>query len=226
MIGAKIAAFGHEPRERFLVRSISPVERKRPWTWSNQIVDGRIWVSEHPGKIKMPRDFLSHYDFSLLKISGAAGLPLATVSMKSVFTTASRFLGYEKLLRDGADLDPITDAFVEWNERFLELLPDGTIKFFVLGDDIAGNFGLMMSPKRWFEWVRPAWERLFEVGRSHGCTLVFHSDGDVLDLLPSLANMGVEIVLAQAVGRLVDLLISRDQRIPRGMRLIEHDPGL
>jgi hypothetical protein len=211
-------------RERpkaFKIRSICPVEVRRPWTWTNFVVDGRVWISQHPGAIELPRDFCGCFDFSMMKISGPSGAPFGTQNIKSIFTTACRYLGPEKCLEEQPSLEAITDAFVAWNERLYRSLPEGSLEYFVLGDDLAGNGGLMMSPELYRKWIKPCHARLFEIGKKNRSKLVFHSDGDILDIIRDLAEMEVDIVLVQGVGRMAEEIIKPNRS--RGVSLIEHD---
>jgi len=207
----------------FRIRDACPLQMKRPWTWKNKEIDGKLWVSERPGKIEVPKNFIGHFDWTVIKIRGPAGAPFGTKSMKSIFTTASRFVGDLEVLAHQPDLSPITDAFVAWNERLFRTMPDGSLKYFILGDDVAGNAGLFFSMEVFERWLAPHWERLFEVGRANGAEIIFHSDGDIVELLPWLARNGVTKVLCEGVGRMNSLLM-KPSKVPGKIKLIEINP--
>lgn len=209
------------------VREFIPLEVKRPWPWVNRVVDGHTWVTDHVQKISMPspEEFLRFYNWSLMKVSGMPGQPWGTTTMKSVFTTACRFIGMEQVLMEKPSLGRITDAMVAWNERLYTELPSGVLQYFILGDDVAANSATFMEPAELIRYVGPYWEQLFAVGKRNDSELVFHSDGDIYEILGDLKDMGVTIVLAQGVGLMTNLVF-RSEKSPAGLQIIEHDPGL
>ena len=137
--------------------------------------------------------------------------------MKSIFTTAARFLTYEKLLMDQPDLTPIADAFYEWNRKLLKSIRP--IRWFVIGDDVGTNKGLMMSPELWRTWIAPHLERLVVLAQDHDCEVIYHSDGDISAILEDLICMGVVAIEGERVGNMVDLL---DQGVYQGLKIMEN----
>jgi uroporphyrinogen decarboxylase len=91
-----------------------------------------------------------------------------------------------------AALDKITDLHVETCERFLDA---GGSKFpiFCVGDDFATQRGLMISPAKWRQFIKPRLDRIIEVGRRRGKVVWFHSCGDITSVLPDLIEMGVHV---------------------------------
>lgn len=189
--------------------NVKPVQIAQiPWGWTNETTsDGLIFVKEHPGEIRMPA-LTDYFDWTRFEIRTPLGesnaFDLGTVNMKSIFTTAARFLGYEYLLTEQPNLEPITWEFFLWNERLLETLP--SIRYFVIGDDVASRKGLMVSPDTWRVWIRPNLYSLIDLGRRHGCQVIYHSDGDISEILPDLKDMGVFAVDGELVGHMPDAL--------------------
>ena len=91
-----------------------------------------------------------------------------------------------------AALDRITDLHVEVCERFLEACGD-TMEVFCAGDDFATQRGLMISPEKWREFIKPRLDRILEVGRKRNKHIWFHSCGDITAVLPDLIDMGVDV---------------------------------
>jgi len=170
-----------------------------PWGWVNNEIDGRLWTIAHPGCINMP-SLVDYFDWSTYLVEDVApGLRLGTRNMKSIFTTAARFLGYEPLLRDMPSLHRITDGFLEWNKRLLSTWR-GQLGYFLVGDDIASTSGLIMSPTDLKEWLAPQYKRLIELALYYGLQPWFHSDGDIYEALSIIKEVGFVGVVYEPVG--------------------------
>jgi len=188
--------------------NIVPIQLKSiPWGWKNALdEDGNLWVAEPLGEIDMP-EICEYFRWDKYEITCPPRekfLRLGTTNFKSIFTTAARFLGYEKLLVDQPDLTDISRHFVWWNRQLLTHI--NVITYFVIGDDIAGNNGLMMSPDTWRKWVKPHTEQLINLGLTHGCQVIYHSDGDVSELLDDFVEMGITVLDTQPIGHMRDFL--------------------
>ena len=64
-------------------------------------------------------------------------------------------------------------------------------------DDWGTQQALMIRPSLWREVFRPLYERLFEMVHAAGRHVHFHSDGNTLEILPDLIELGVEVVNLQ-----------------------------
>ena len=163
-----------------------------------------MFVANHPGKIVMP-DLIKYFKWDEYVIEEMAlGLDFGTRNMKSVFITASRFLDWEHLLIDQPDLTSITDGFLAWNSRLVDVW-DGKLKWFMLGDDIAYNRGLLIRSDWYRSWVMPEHKRLIDAAHSWGMKVIFHSDGDLWDIMDDLVGMNVDVLNYQPIGRMKNL---------------------
>ena len=184
---------------RVKITNIKPVQVKPiPWGWKNKIMpDGTLWVSEHPGKIKMPW-LVDYFDFRNFETEEIPELEcnkpvLCSVNMKSVFTTACRFLGTEKamimLAMGELDLRPITESMLEWNTALLWFNRD-KIERFILGDEIGMNTGMMISPEMYRKYILPEHKKIAGLIKYHGRDIWYHSDGDISAVLPDIKDAG------------------------------------
>lgn len=164
-----------------------------PWGWKNTETKDGVFAIDPPGEIKMPKEFNSYFDWRRWELQGDPWDDRCTMDHKSVFTTAARFLGYDKLLAEQPDLSPITDVYLEWNKTLLEKW-EGRIKWFIIGDDIAAKDRLMMSPKTLREWVFPQIRRLVELGIDYGCRIIYHTDGAVKEALEDIYQLRVDVL--------------------------------
>ena len=91
-----------------------------------------------------------------------------------------------------AAVEHITDLTFEVYRRYFDLCGD-KVEIFCLGDDFATQRGLMISPAKWREFIKPQLSRLIEMGKSLNKIVWFHSCGDVTDVLPDLIDMGIDV---------------------------------
>lgn len=188
-----------------LFANVVPVQKSSiPWGWKNRITPHGIFVTAHPGAIRMP-DLLKYFRWDEFVIEEmAVGRDFGTRNMKSVFITASRFLDWEHLLLDQPDLTPITDGYLAWNSRLVDVW-DGKLKWFMLGDDIAWEGGLVIRPDWYRSWVMPEHKRLIDAAHSWGMKVIFHSEGNLHAIIDDLADLGVEVLSYQNVGAMQQL---------------------
>lgn len=183
-----------------LFANVTPIQKSEiPWGWVNKTTPQGRFVVSSPGKIDMP-DLVNFFDWSEYRASGNANW-LGTRDMKSIFITAARFMGWEKLLIEQPDLTPITEGFLAWNEELLSRWC-GKLTYYMIGDDHAHNLGLFVSPEIWEEWVYPHVKRLFKQARNYDLQIILHSDGDIAELLPYIAELKPDILNYQPVGNM------------------------
>jgi uroporphyrinogen decarboxylase len=63
-------------------------------------------------------------------------------------------------------------------------------------DDIGHQQGLLLSLGMWEEIIKPHHVRLNEVIHRHGARAIYHSDGAVMEAVPGLIDMGIDILQA------------------------------
>ena len=182
------------------------VAKEIPWGWVNTQSDWGPVATENPGRIFVP-DLVEYFDWNTFEVT--AGGALGSRDMKSIFQTASRFMGWERLLVEQPDLGAIGAAFHHWNEKLLRSSPI-RIEYFIVGDDYGTNNGLMVSPQLWRTWIKPEVNKLVDLGHKYGCKVVMHSDGDVSEILGDFVEMGVDSLHpVQQVGGMVELAGAR-----------------
>jgi len=62
-----------------------------------------------------------------------------------------------------------------------------------LGDDFATQRGLMIPPEKWRKFFKPRYARLFEIGKSRGKYIWFHSCGNITEELGDLIDIGLDV---------------------------------
>lgn len=63
-----------------------------------------------------------------------------------------------------------------------------------LGDDVAGQQGLMMSPSLWRDLIKPQLKRVADIGTRRALPVAYHCCGALRDIVPDLIEIGVEIL--------------------------------
>lgn len=89
--------------------------------------------------------------------------------------------------------DTIADNVKAHLDRSLALGCDGV----GFGDDFGTENSLILSRKRWREFFKPRYERLFEPVRDGGRDVFYHSCGLITDLLGDLKDLGVDVLWPQ-----------------------------
>jgi hypothetical protein len=73
--------------------------------------------------------------------------------------------------------------------RLLELKPDGIF----LADDWGSQVSLLINPGLWRELFKPSYEEIIKKIKNTGTHVFFHSDGCIIDILPDLIEIGVDV---------------------------------
>jgi len=113
----------------------------------------------------------------------------------ALFERAWSLRGFDPLLMDLVErrswveelLDRITEIQFTVAKRFVALGVDGGY----FGDDYGAQKGLLFSPELWREMFKPRLARLFGVFREAGLPVIFHSDGDIWNILADLVEIGL-----------------------------------
>lgn len=77
------------------------------------------------------------------------------------------------------------------------------VDFFWLGDDFSTQRGMMISPELWRKFLKPVYSKLFELIKSFGLKVWFHSCGAFEPVRPDLTDIGIDVwetVQAHLVG--------------------------
>ena len=89
----------------------------------------------------------------------------------------------------------VTDFHIERARRALAAAP-GRIDLAFTADDIAGQNGLLISLPMWEEFIKPYHVELNQAIHEGGAKVMYHSDGAVMEAVPGLLDMGIDILQA------------------------------
>ena len=202
-----------------LAQNLAPYFRRPGVTW-DEWGRGRIWDSEeHYAEYLYPLehaqtvdeilnfpwpDLDEPYRYAGLKEKVAAfqnqGLAVVGGLQETVFEIAWQLRSFDQLFEDIHTrdekavllLDKITDRRVAAAAEFAR----AGVDILSLGDDVAMQDRLLMSPRMWRQWLRPRLERVIRAAKEIKPDILvwYHSDGKINDLVPDLIEAGVDIL--------------------------------
>lgn len=121
----------------------------------------------------------------------------------NIFESSWYMRGLEQMLVDLL-IDPelaweimrrVTDYFIAFFRRMLSAA-DGMVDIVFTADDIGQQQGLLMSLDLWEGLIKPHHVRLNRVLHEFGVKIMYHTDGAVMDAVPGLIDMGIDILEA------------------------------
>ncbi|MCX6895577.1 MAG: hypothetical protein NTZ16_08805 [Verrucomicrobia bacterium] len=149
-------------------------------------------------------DFLADYRWEGAAASVAAvksrDLVCAAFMEMTIFEVAWYLRGMEDFMMDlaaGEDiafalLDILTEMRVGMARRYAE----AGVDLLMLGDDVATQLNMMISPELWRKEIKPRLARVIRASKdARPETLIFyHGDGNMETILPDLIEIGVEVL--------------------------------
>lgn len=109
--------------------------------------------------------------------------------------------GYSTVLIDLIDKEPrlktLADGIVEYDIRRIEKLLELDIDEIYFHDDWGTQHQLMIHPKIWREFFKPYYREIVSLVRSSGKNFYFHSDGYIIDIIPDLIEIGINVLNPQ-----------------------------
>ncbi len=82
----------------------------------------------------------------------------------------------------------------EWNIAFAMNCIDLGVDMIHISDDWGAQNSLMFSPKVWREMIFPYHKKVVDAVKSRGCYCSLHSDGNVMQVLDGIVELGFDVV--------------------------------
>jgi len=125
------------------------------------------------------------------------------VANGNLFETAWYMRGFQRMFVDMIDhpelfhaiLERVTAFYVAHFRRMLAAA-DGAVDLAFTADDIGGQHGLLMSLEMWETTLKPYHVRLNAAIHAFGVKVIYHTDGAVMDAVPGLIDMGIDVLQA------------------------------
>jgi uroporphyrinogen decarboxylase len=87
----------------------------------------------------------------------------------------------------------LTDTYIALAHKVLRAA-QGRIDIAWTWDDVGAQNGPLIAPSMWAEQIKPHHVRLNRVLKEYGVTLMYHSDGSIVDFIDGFIEMGVEVL--------------------------------
>ena len=116
-----------------------------------------------------------------------------------VFEMYWRLRGMEKTLLEITLNSDLTQEMLRRSAEFSVALSEAACERFDLdwlwlGDDVAGQQSMLMSPDTWRQMVKPFLKQNAEVGKKHGLYVAFHSCGAIRPIIGDLIEIGIDVL--------------------------------
>jgi len=118
----------------------------------------------------------------------------------TIFEVSWYLRGMENLFQDmvfrpemaAALLDRITRLRVSQAQTFAH----NGVDILALGDDIAMQTGMLISPKMWRQWLKPRLKQVIDAAKQINPEILiwYHTDGDCRPVIPELIEAGIDIL--------------------------------
>jgi len=185
---------------------------RRAWTYGAGAYDEidfyPLAEAAEPGGIAShPWPTTEWFDYSSLpdriRVAQQDGEYCLMAANGNIFETSWYMRGFERIFMDLALRPEMAHAIFErvcafYVEHFTKLLSaaGGQIDLVFTADDIGGQNGLLMSLDMWSEHLKPYHARLNRAIHEFGARVIYHSDGAVMEAVPGLMEMGVDVLQA------------------------------
>jgi uroporphyrinogen decarboxylase len=133
----------------------------------------------------------------------AGGERCLMVANGNLFETAWYMRGFQRMFVDmiahpelfHAIMERVT-AFYAAHFRHMLAAAGGAVDLAFTADDIGGQHGLLMSLDMWETTLKPYHVRLNAAIHEYGAKVIYHTDGAVMDAVPGLVDMGIDVLQA------------------------------
>ncbi len=89
--------------------------------------------------------------------------------------------------------DRIVAYFTEYNHRVFKAA-DGEIDIFMMGDDMGGQTGPLISLEMWRRYFKKGFKAFIDIAHEYGIPVMYHTCGDVKALIPDFIECGLDIL--------------------------------
>lgn len=165
----------------------------------NPLVEGDEW--EDVDKIHIPTEWLTFDKDEVNAFCESTDHFVSAGCCPRPFEQLQFIRKTENLYMDLMDIpDNMREFMGRMHAFYCELLEEwGKTKVDSLHfmDDWGSQQNLLISPALWRELFKPMYQDYIDIAKRHGKKIFMHSDGYTLDILPELANMGLDAVNSQ-----------------------------
>jgi len=115
-----------------------------------------------------------------------------------LFERSWNLRGFENLLVDFVEspdfvaeaLDRLMNLYLAFVDYTADLPIDGIL----FGDDWGHQQGVIVGPRRWRQFIKPRWAKVYAAVHAHGKLVLHHSCGSVAEIMPDIIEIGVDVL--------------------------------
>jgi uroporphyrinogen decarboxylase len=150
-----------------------------------------------------PLDDMSEWDVSHMKDAVEEAHEKGIVAIGFVghmYETAWQIRGYEQFLMDTIDrpawAECLLQRLADQNMAKASAFAEAGADLIRCGDDVANQNTLMFSPNTWRSLIHSRWARIWKAVKevNPDSRIWYHSDGNVMDIVPELVDAGLDIL--------------------------------
>lgn len=101
------------------------------------------------------------------------------------------------LIKSHRELEMFADRLLGYCLNSLEIVLEAKPDAVSFADDWGAQDRLMISPSLWRRFFRPRYKEMFKLAHDHNAYVYFHSDGYIVDIIPDLIEIGVDVLNPQ-----------------------------
>jgi len=120
------------------------------------------------------------------------------IRLRDVFSQPRDLMGFEDFLlafyNDPDLVDELMRISVEYNTKLAKNAKEIGGKIIVVGDDVADNSGLLVSPEMYQSQIYPRFKELIENFKELGFLVIKHTDGKILDIMDLFVESGIDCI--------------------------------
>jgi len=147
------------------------------------------------------------------KIKAEGGSFKASLRHGHTFLQLCDLRGYENLLCDMYDEEPLIDELIEQLTEFNLALVKRFVKngcsVMAYPEDLGMQVGPMISPDLFRRYIKPSYQKIIKPARDAGIPIHMHSDGDIRSLVDDIVDSGVEMVNLQDLVNGIDWIADK-----------------
>ena len=120
------------------------------------------------------------------------------VNVLTIFERLHNLRGMEEVLMDlytnEAEIRRLLDRLTEYHVELIRYWAEIGADAMFLGDDWGSQRSMITSAAMWRRLFRPHYAKLFDETHHCGMDVIYHSCGNVLDIIPDLIDIGADVV--------------------------------
>lgn len=118
------------------------------------------------------------------------------------FEQMQQLVGFENLLvaltLQTPEVYRLRDDLLKFNLAWLDKWLENDYQGLHFADDWGSQDNLLIPPDLWRSFFKPVYREMFSKVKNHGLDVWFHSDGNILEIMPDIIELGVDVINCQA----------------------------